>query len=582
MYAESVTLLTPETIANLEVRRERLSSYWSDYNNLQAEIESLCEDEGDDRVSFEEAFYELTAELRCAITNYNRTIAGGPAMISTSIAPPAGVSNSASNVRLPKLDLPNFTGKYEEWFPFYEMFNSIINDNHAISNLQKFQYLRASVTGEAANVIQSLELSEQNYLVAWNALKHRYNNKRAIVHTHLRALFELPSIAKENAFELRRVADSVVKHVQALSALHCPTEHWDEMLIYLIPSKFDPITTREWHASLSGTELPTYKQFVDFLEQRCQLLESVNKGAVAQTNGRRLAAHAATTAPACSYCHGEHPIYYCPEQSIRAAFYLDSGSQANFIARSYAERLQLRANPSNIKIIGINGTTSSASEVVVIKLHSRLNEFAATIECIITDRITERLPVSSIDRTEIRIPPTIKLADPDFHRSSDIDALVGAELFWQLICVGQLRASHAHPTLQKTHFGWVLAGRFGGETRKTRAREIGAFCASITESELQNQLARFWQLEESCRPRDSYSSVERFCEKHFRDNTTRDDQGRVIVTLPINEDKIRKLGDTRDVALRRFYALEKRLDRDPILKSQYSNFIHEYTVRSSV
>lgn len=53
---------------------------------------------------------------------------------------------------------------------------------------------------------------------------------------HLRALFELPSINKENANELRQIADGcgAIKHMQALTALQRPTNNGDDVIIYLI------------------------------------------------------------------------------------------------------------------------------------------------------------------------------------------------------------------------------------------------------------------------------------------------------------------------------------------------------------
>lgn len=59
--------------------------------------------------------------------------AGSGAAVSIPAAAMGGVINSAHNVWLPKLDLPKLTGKYEDWFPFYEMFNSVINDNRSLT-----------------------------------------------------------------------------------------------------------------------------------------------------------------------------------------------------------------------------------------------------------------------------------------------------------------------------------------------------------------------------------------------------------------------------------------------------------------
>lgn len=222
------------------------------------------------------------------------------------------------------------------------------------------------------------------------------------------------------------------------------------------------------------------------------------------------------------------------------------------------------------------GMSSNANKVVKIKLQSRLNSFSSAVEYILTDRITERLLSVTIDREKIQIPQNLKLADPDLHRCSDIDMLIGIELFWQLICVGQIKLSQAHPMLQKIHFGWIVAGHLNGNMDRARGHGVGTFHVSVIDSELQNQLSRFWQLEEGFRQRDSYSSVERFCEQHFFNNVKRDERGRMIVTLPIKEHKLRTLSETRDIALRHFHGLEKRLDRNPNLKGQYKAFMHEY------
>jgi len=82
--------------------------------------------------------------------------------------------------------------------------------------------------------------------------------------------------------------------------------------------------------------------------------------------------------------------------------------------------------PGKVMVSGINGMTSEANEIVKIKLPSRLNGFFANLECILMERITERIPTSPIKREEIHIPSSIQLADPEFYRCSDIDILIGA------------------------------------------------------------------------------------------------------------------------------------------------------------
>ncbi|XP_018399979.1 PREDICTED: uncharacterized protein LOC108777551, partial [Cyphomyrmex costatus] len=274
-YVDSITVLTPSVIAQLEERKLKLDSNWSDYNTVQARLEALDDAEANDRPGFEEAYFALSANIREKLAfsvEATRSSAPSPAPSSASNG-----HDSNAHVRLPKLNLPTFSGKYDEWFPFFDTFNAIIHSNTSISNVQKFQYLRSSLSSEASDVISSLEISDVNYEVAWRLLKERYDNKRIIVHTHIKAIMELPSMVKENSSELRQITDGACKHMRALQALQRPTSHWDDILIFILSAKLDTTTLREWQSSLEGTELPTLKQFIEFMTHRCQMLEATSR-----------------------------------------------------------------------------------------------------------------------------------------------------------------------------------------------------------------------------------------------------------------------------------------------------------------
>ncbi|KYN12196.1 hypothetical protein ALC57_15647, partial [Trachymyrmex cornetzi] len=257
--------------AQLEERKLKLNHYWLEYCNVQSQLEMLVEDESNDRATFEDAYFGLSAKIRELLvvrSPSNRSI------VSPSPSNVLETRESTLHVRLPKISLTTFSGK---WFPFFDAFNSIIHSNTSIGNIQKLQYLRTSLSGEAADVISSLEISDLNYEVAWKLLKDRYDNKRVIVHTHIKAIMELPSLTKENSIELRQVADSASKHIRALQALKRPTSQWDDLLVYILSAKLDAITLREWQSSLSGTDLPNLKQLLDFMNHRCQVLEATSK-----------------------------------------------------------------------------------------------------------------------------------------------------------------------------------------------------------------------------------------------------------------------------------------------------------------
>jgi len=83
-------------------------------------------------------------------------------------------------------------------------------------------------------------------------------------------------------------------------------------------------------------------------------------------------------------------VLICGSDGSRRAL-LDCGSQANFVTKKFVEAFGLETRPSSLLICGVNGTVTSTNHVVGIKLQSRLNSFTAVIECIVTDRLTDRL-----------------------------------------------------------------------------------------------------------------------------------------------------------------------------------------------
>ncbi|XP_071642942.1 uncharacterized protein [Temnothorax longispinosus] len=226
-------------------------------------------------------------------------------------------SESSAQIRLPKINLPEFSGNYEGWFPFFDTFHSMIHANESLDDIQRFQYLRASLTGDAKNIISSLEISAVNYGVAWSLLKERYDNKRVITQIHIKAIMELPSMSRENACELRQIADGGSRHVRALQALKRPISHWDDLLVHILSSKLDAVTMREWQNSLTATELPSFKQLLDFIIHHSQMLESTGKSSApssknnarVSSGAKRQAVCVASVGLKCSHCGEEH--YHC-------------------------------------------------------------------------------------------------------------------------------------------------------------------------------------------------------------------------------------------------------------------------------
>ncbi|XP_029054805.2 uncharacterized protein LOC114882094 [Osmia bicornis bicornis] len=696
------TTVSSMSLSELNNRKSKLEECWRQFDELQTKFDVYEVAEDSDYVSgerdlFEDNYYKLAARLDDLIVAQTNATAFNVATNSSennvAIAEP-----SDSRVRLPKIALPTFAGDYEEWYPFYDMFNSLIHLCPSVSAIQKFQYLKASLRGEATDIISSFEISRENYVEAWNILKARYDNKRKIIQNHVKAIYELPLVKKECAVSLRYLIDGFSKHLRALRALQLLTEHWNALLLHVISAKLDLVSNMEWETSLQTTDLPKLDDMIQFLTRRCQTLEVSTKKPQLTNNAtdfynkprnKLTSAHLSTDKIYCSLCKGDHflgncekfigmpvdkrrqevmskklclnclratshvakdckygtckkckrrhntMLHYnqnrqdqssrvpgaieargeeprreesrreeskCEDQSVAAINHsslrpmypdvllstalvhvydvhgnthecralLDSGSQSNFIASGLARHLGLTKREVDIPIGGINQAVTHVQEVCEVRIGSRLNNFNVRVECLVLDRITQRLPVNSLDLTRLAIPNNIKLADPNFHVSGEIDLLLGAEIFWSLMCVGQINVSRDQPCFQKTHLGWIVSGRLTEQSSSVRA----TLC-SIAMDDLSHAISNFWKLEETHSARQ-LNPEEKFCVSHYADTFKRNEEGRFIVTLPTKEDQLLKLGQSRNIALHRFLTLERKLTKEPSLMDQYARFIKEY------
>jgi len=178
---------------------------------------------------------------------------------------------------------------------------------------------------------------------------------------------------------------------------------------------------------------------------------------------------------------------------------------------------------------GVNGTATTSTKVSRIRLQSRISPYTAFIDCVVADKVTDRIPAFTMKRTSFDIPRNIRLADPQFHVSSDIDLLIGAELFWDIFSVGQIKLSSGQPILQKTRLGWILAGRLGIPARPISRMQ--SYHASITNSQLHDQLTRFWELEDNLSPLNEHTIEESTCEQYFLSNISQTPEGRYVASF---------------------------------------------------
>lgn len=240
----NVSKITAAEARELQLRLGKIESLYELYDEVQLAIECNSENmelQVEERTDFEKQYYKSCAYAQEVLDNCRKE--------RDLLEKESNASRSRSNhglVKLPTIQLPKFGGSYERWLEFRDTFSSLIHDNDDIDEINKFHYLRASLEGSAAVVIQSIEFSANNYAVAWKLLCERFDNKRLLIQNHVSALFNIEPITKESSVTLKRVIDQISKNLRALESLGEPVSHWDTLVIYIVTHKLDAKTYREW------------------------------------------------------------------------------------------------------------------------------------------------------------------------------------------------------------------------------------------------------------------------------------------------------------------------------------------------
>lgn len=697
-YLNNVKTIDYNTITEIQIdeiqfKLDRFQSLMSQFDEIQGKIETLSsdfEEQMNEREIIEGNFSSLICQAKKFIESYYKLHKSGENDSENNSC--SSKSPKPFNIKLPTIDLPQFDGNSLKWLEFRDTFNSLVNENDYIPEINKFHYLRSSLKDGASVVIKSISFSAENYKVAWEMICSRYDNTRLLVNNHLKSLFSFQPLTKESHQSLRYMIDYFTKNIRSLSVLNEPTDSWDTLIIFMMTNKLDAATSRKWEEHRNSlSDSPSLTDFYSFLRNRADVLETLQCNKFDNFKYERgshskdpkftksfVVSNKLSNNISCVICKGEHllhncdhfrnmsvetrlnevaklnlcanclrpghrpsrcfrqccrlckikhntllhtestdncntvtanepssspgsehgddsessevslsavipgPVLLCTAQvdvfdpilkkyiSVKAL--LDNGSQSSFVSQHLQEKINLRVSENNspIKICGINNNISTASQQCNLKIKSRVNSFSINVPCHVIPQITTNLPSVELNTSTLDLPLHIELADPSFFSPSKIDILLGADVFWEIVCNQQIRLGRNKPTLQESELGWLISGPTGvGLLSHNRA-------CHFTHN-IETSLSRFWEIEElPSIDKKYFTKVEELCEGIFLKNVKRNEEGRFSVKIPLIESPEGALGDSYNIAKCRFLNLEKKFKKHPLLREQYKSFIDEY------
>ncbi|KAL5234250.1 hypothetical protein ACI65C_001660 [Semiaphis heraclei] len=211
-----------------------------------------------------------------------------------------------------------------------------------------------------------------------------------------------------------------------------------------------------------------------------------------------------------SYCHAMLAtaiinINDASGQPRQCRAILDSGSQISFMTRACAMKLQLKNINASTSIAGIGSTSLKVIRLTPAIVSSCTSEYvtALTFHCI--NVITSDLPSCKVNIKELDIPNSIRqqLADPQFHKPSSIDCLLGADIFYEIFHGERITIS-SNLAAHSTTFGWIITGQIYDEPQEVT-------CTSLVTHEAGCQSAVALHVTKS----NSRAIEECYAENHF-------------------------------------------------------------------
>lgn len=311
----------------LQISFDTMKRAYNKFGTIQNDLEDLDEAEADKRTLFIGLHNKAVARFRSTLRESQPTIPTGNSPFVSS------ATRQTKSVTLPTISLPTFNGTSDQWESFYDMFNSIIHQNEDLPSVQKLQYLKASLKGEAAATMQSLETTGTNYETAIQLLKEKFEGTKQNLIRHCKILREYPRLLQDTPAAIFELVNIFNQHLRALENAKIDIKSWDLWLVELILSKLGQQTVWQWELS-TDDEIPSHIKLLKFLDKRanCALqnnhLEQYEQfhrktDKTTRSTSSKPSYHTFATTysnnsrsynePKCGFCSQKHTLYQCDQ-----------------------------------------------------------------------------------------------------------------------------------------------------------------------------------------------------------------------------------------------------------------------------
>ena len=199
-----------------------------------------------------------TAQFRDNVRKYR--VAATKLLRNTDETEASSHVSVTDKVKMPKLELPRFSGDPLKWKEFWEPFEATI-DRSDMTDVSKFSYLKSLLDGEAKATVVGLTLTGAHYKEACRLLEGRYGRPELIIFSHVQELLQLSIPGKQaKVSALWDFYNRLQGHVRSLEALGVAGAQYGVVLTPVVLSRLPNDLRLEW--AREGENKETDLQFL--------------------------------------------------------------------------------------------------------------------------------------------------------------------------------------------------------------------------------------------------------------------------------------------------------------------------------
>ena len=257
----------------------------------------------------------------------------------------------------------------------------------------------------------------------------------------------------------------------------------------------------------------------------------------------------------------------------QATVLFDSGSDKLYISQEFVNRVK----PKYVKQTSVSFATfggrshGSRTKMYQLSMKGLCSSDEVTVQLPEVPVICLPFGKPKVDSALLEEFDHLDLAF-DYKECSDsspqvtIDILIGQDFYWSFMLGDVFRSENSNLVAQRSVFGWILCGC----TRGSNSDGISLLNVGI----IPEQVAKsFWDLE-YLGIKESDETIDPVLDKFIQSIEYCAESGRYKVPLMWKDDHP-ALHDNHGRAFSQFCSLEKRLDKDPVLKVGYSDALSE-------